>query len=63
MVLLTEADPRGQLAKGGGVWVVALGVKQFKAYINEGLQHGHPCLGAWLSPLWLSYCSVDLQGG
>lgn len=63
MVLLTESDPGGELAEGGGVWVVTLGVKQFKAYINEGLQHRHSCFGAWLSPLRLSDCSVHLQGG
>lgn len=63
MVLLTEADPGGELAEGNSVWIIASGVKLFKAFIDEGLQHGHPCHGAWLSPLRLSYCSVDLQGG
>lgn len=53
MVLLTKADPGGQLAEGSSVWVVAVSVKQFKAYINEGLQHGHPSLGAWLCLLLL----------
>lgn len=63
MVLLTEADPGGELAEGCSIWVVAFGVKLFKAYINEGLQHGQSCLGAWLSPLRLSNCFVNLQGG
>lgn len=55
MVLLTKADPGGQLTEGGDVRVVAFGVKQFKAHVDEGLQHGHPCLSAWLGPLRLSY--------
>lgn len=63
MVLLTESDPGGELAEGGGIWVIAMGAKQFKAFINEGLQHGHPCFCAWLSPLCLSYWSVYWQRG
>lgn len=60
MVNLTEADPGRELAEGGSIWVVALGGKQFEANINEGLQHGHPSLGARLSPLRYSYSSVEL---
>lgn len=63
MVLLTETDPRGQLTEGDSIWVVAEGVKQFKANINERLQHCHPCFGTWLSPLRLSDCSVNLHRG
>lgn len=63
MVLLTESNPGGELAEGSSIWVVTMGAKQFKAYINEGLQHGHACFGAWLSPLCLSYWSVYLQRG
>lgn len=63
MVLLTETDPGGELAESGSIGVVALGVKHFKAHVNEGLQHRHPCFGAWLSPLSLPHCSINLQGG
>lgn len=63
MTLLTETYPRGKLAEGGSIRVIPLGVEQFKAFINEGLQHVQPCFAAWLSPLRLSHCSVNLQGG
>lgn len=55
MVLLTESDPGGELAEGSSIWVITMGAKQLEACINERLQHGHPCFGAWLSPLCLSY--------
>ena len=63
IIVLTEAEPRGQLAERSLVWVIAQGAEQFEANINEGLQHGHPSFCTWLSPLRLSYCSVNLQGG
>ncbi len=63
IVLLTEADPGGELTEGGCIWVVAVSFEQFKASINEGLQHCHARHGAWFRPLGLSYSSVNRQGG
>lgn len=62
-MLLTEADPRGQLAEGGGVRVVTVGAEILKTNIDERLQHGHSCFCAWFGPLRLADCSIDVQGG
>lgn len=62
-LLLTEADPGGELAEGSGVWVVTEGAKEFEAHVNEGLQHGHPPTGTRLGPVHSSYRPIDLQRG
>lgn len=59
--LLTETDPRGELAEGHSVGVIAMGVKQFEADVDEGLQHGRPGSGAWLSPFCLPNSSVHVE--
>lgn len=33
--LLTETDPRGELAEGHCVWVIAVAVEQFEADVDE----------------------------
>lgn len=63
MVLLTKTDPGRELTESYRVWVIAMGVKLFKAYINERLQHCHTSFGAWFSPLCFTNYSVNLQGG
>ena len=61
--LLTVADPGGELAEGVDIWVVAFVFKQMEAFINEGLQHGHPRLGARLGPLRHLDLPVNRQRG
>lgn len=61
--LHTKSDPRGELAEGHSVGVIALGVEQFEADVDEGLQHGRPSSGAWLSPFRLPDGSVYIKRG
>lgn len=61
--VLTETDPRGELAEGHSVGVIAMGVEQFEADVDEGLQHGRPGSGAWLSPFCLPDGSVHVERG
>lgn len=61
--LLTETDPRGELAEGHCIGVIAVAVEQFEADVDEGLQHGRPPSGAWLSPFRLPNGSVYVERG
>lgn len=58
---LTETDPRGELAEGRSVGVIAKGVEQFEADVDEGLQHCRPGSGAWLSPFRHPNSSVHVE--
>lgn len=59
--LLTKSDPRGELAEGRSVGVIAMGVEQFEADVDEGLQHGGSGSGARLSPFRLHNGSVHFE--
>lgn len=59
---LTESDPGRHLAERRHVRVVAFGVEELQALVDERLQHGQPRPGAGLGPLRLPDRAVDLQG-